>query len=112
MVVSIGRLGSGPATADYYLHRQAGCEADYYTGAAERRGAWLGPGARALGLAGELDQQGDAALRALLDGRRHPDGRQLLSPVLRLHPAARLPAGRWSRRSSRPPLARPGRWRR
>ena len=31
MVVSIGRLGSGPATADYYLERQAGCEADYYT---------------------------------------------------------------------------------
>jgi len=89
MVVSIGRLGSGPATADYYLHRQAGCEADYYTGATERPGAWLGEGARALGLTGELDQEGAAALRALLEGR-HPDGRQLLSPVLRLHP---LPGG-------------------
>jgi hypothetical protein len=32
VVVSIGRLGSGPATADYYLERQAGCESDYYTG--------------------------------------------------------------------------------
>jgi hypothetical protein len=31
VVVSIGRLGSGPATADYYLERQAGCVADYYT---------------------------------------------------------------------------------
>ena len=88
--MSIGRLGSGPATANYYLDRQAGCQADYYTGPADRRGRWLGDGARAIGLTGRLDAAGEDALRAMLDGR-HPDGRQLLAPVLRLHSDARLP---------------------
>lgn len=90
-MISIGRLGSGPATADYYLARQAGCEVAYYTGPTARRGRWLGGGAQALGLSGPLDQAGEEALRAMLDGR-HPDGRRVLSPVLRLHPEARLPA--------------------
>ena len=91
MVISIGRLGCGVKAADYYLRRQAGCEADYYLGVGDRRGVWLGDGARALGLAGELDPAGETALRALLEGR-HPDGQQLLAPVLRLDPAGRLPA--------------------
>ena len=91
VVVSIGRLGSSPATADYYLERQAGCETDYYTCSTQRRGRWLGDGAHALGLTGELSPAGEDALRALLDGR-HPDGEKLLSPMLRLHPKARLPA--------------------
>jgi TrwC relaxase len=90
VVVSIGRLASGRATADYYLDRQAGCQADYRTGPSERRGRWLGDGARAVGLTGPLDPAGEDALRALLDGR-NPDGEKVLSPVLRLHPKARLP---------------------
>jgi hypothetical protein len=93
VVVSLGRLGSGPATADYYLERHAGCEADYYTGPTQQRGRWLGGGAQALGLTGELDHSGEDALRAMLDGR-HPDGGKVLAPVLRLHPQARLPAAR------------------
>jgi conjugative relaxase-like TrwC/TraI family protein len=91
VVVSIGRLGSSPATADYYLERQAGCEADYYTAATQGRGRWLGDGARALGLTGRIDPAGEDAFRAMLDGR-HPNGDKLLAPVLRLHPDARLPA--------------------
>lgn len=91
VVVSIGRLGSGQATADYYLKRQAGCEADYYTGASQRRGRWLGDGARAVGLTGQMDPAGEVALRAMLDGC-HPNGEKVLAPVLRLHPKARLPA--------------------
>jgi conjugative relaxase-like TrwC/TraI family protein len=91
VVVSIGRLGSGPATADYYLDRQAGCATDYYTRPTQRRGRWLGDGARTVGLTGQLDHAGEDALRAMLDGR-HPDGRQVLAPVLRLHPKAQLPA--------------------
>jgi hypothetical protein len=83
--------GLEPATADYHLERKTGCEADNYTGPAERRGRWLGDGAGALGLTRALDQAGEAALRALLDGR-HPDGGKLLSPVLRLHAKAQLPA--------------------
>jgi hypothetical protein len=65
MVVSIGRLGSGPATADYYLERQAGCEADYYTGPTQRRGRWLGDGARAVGLTGELSKSSSGSGRPL-----------------------------------------------
>jgi hypothetical protein len=36
------------------------------------RGRWLGDGARGLDLTGPLDQAGEDALRAMLDGR-HPD---------------------------------------
>ena len=105
MVVSIGRLGSSPATADYYLERQAGCEADYYTSPAQRRGRWLGDGAQALGLSGTLDQAGEDALRAMLDGR-HPDGRQLLAPSCGCTPTPGCPRRRWSKRSNRSPAAR------
>jgi hypothetical protein len=44
-----------------------------------------------VGLSGQLDAAGENALRAMLDGR-HPNGEKVLSPVLRLHPKARLPA--------------------
>lgn len=91
-VISIGRLGGGRTAADYYLQRDAGCEADYYTGPSERPGRWLGPAARTLGLDGPLDPAGQAALRALLAGR-HPDGRVLAGPVLRPDPRGRLAVG-------------------
>lgn len=48
-MISIGVLGNGAKAADYYLGRQAGCEMEYYTGAGERRGEWIGRGATALG---------------------------------------------------------------
>jgi conjugative relaxase-like TrwC/TraI family protein len=91
-VISIGRLGGGRTAADYYLQRDAGCEAEYYTGRPERPGRWLGPAARTLGLDGSLDPAGQAALRALLAGR-HPDGRVLSGPVLRPDPRGRLAVG-------------------
>jgi len=90
-VISIGLLGSGGGTADYYLTRQAGCELDYYTGAGERRGVWCGRGAASLGLAGPVDRVGEAALRTLLDGRG-ASGERLVPPVLRSAPRSRLPA--------------------
>jgi conjugative relaxase-like TrwC/TraI family protein len=90
-VLSIGRLGSGRAAADYYLNRQAGCELDYYTGRGERTGAWCGSGAAALGLSGELDELGEGRLRALLDGCDE-NGQRLVAPVWRTAPAAQLPA--------------------
>jgi conjugative relaxase-like TrwC/TraI family protein len=84
-VISIGRLGSAAAAADYYLTRQAGCSLDYYTGAGERRGLWLGKGARALGLTGELTASQEQLFRALLEGRG-PDGQVLVQPTLRTDP--------------------------
>jgi conjugative relaxase-like TrwC/TraI family protein len=90
-VISIGRLSSATAAADYYLTRQADCGLDYYTGAGERRGTWLGRGAQALGLAGELAAHHDDVFRNLLHGRA-PDGRTLVSPELRTDPRGLLDA--------------------
>jgi conjugative relaxase-like TrwC/TraI family protein len=91
VVISIGMLTAGSDPAGYYLARRAGCPAEYYTGAGERAGVWLGRGAAAASLAGELDADGERVLRALLDGHA-PDGRVLAAPVLRADPRGRLPA--------------------
>jgi conjugative relaxase-like TrwC/TraI family protein len=89
-VISIGRVGAADA-ATYYLDRQAGCELDYYTGAGEPHGRWLGDGAAALGLSGELTSADEDLLKALLAGCG-PDGERLVAPVLRADPHRRLPA--------------------
>ena len=88
-MLSIGKLGAGRSAAEYYLARPAGCPAEYYTGSGERRGVWLGRGAAALGLSGDIDE---AVLRHLLAGRS-PDGATLVEPVLRADPRGRVPAG-------------------
>src|SRR3954447_2632375 len=90
-MLSIGKLGSGPSAADYSLRRQAGCEADYYTGSGERPGVWCGSGARALGLDGPLTATGERTLRALLAGET-VGGERLVAPVLRADPRSRVPA--------------------
>jgi conjugative relaxase-like TrwC/TraI family protein len=90
-VISIGLLGAGGAAASYYLRRQAGCELDYYTGRGERAGRWIGGGATALGLVGELDTAGEARLAQLLAGTG-PGGEPLVRPVWRSDPRSRLPA--------------------
>jgi len=89
-VLSIGKLGSGPASADYYLRRQAGCELDYYAGEGERPGVWCGSGARALGLEGSLTPHSERTLRALLAGET-VDGQRLVMPVLRADPRSKVP---------------------
>ncbi len=89
-MISIGRISAADAAA-YYLDRQAGCELDYYTGAGESRGRWLGDGAAALGLNGRLDESGEQALRALLTGCA-ADGDRLVGQVLRADPRSRLAA--------------------
>lgn len=90
-MISIGRLRAGAAAADYYLTKQAGCDLDYYTGAGESHGRWLGDGARALGLDGTLVDAGEALLRGLLSGCG-PDGQRLVAPVLRADPRGLLDA--------------------
>ena len=62
-----GHISSCPATAIYYLDRQVGCEADYYTGPNQRCARWFGDGARAVGLTGPQDRVNEAALGAMLD---------------------------------------------
>lgn len=60
---SIAKLGRGQE--DYYLATIAQGVEDYYTGGGEAPGRWIGPGAEALGLAGEVDPQ---VLRRVLGG--------------------------------------------
>ncbi|MBA2304710.1 MAG: relaxase domain-containing protein, partial [Acidobacteria bacterium] len=60
-VLSIGKLM--PGRADYYLGTVANGVEDYYTGAGEAPGSWLGASAPGLGLAGRVESE---ALRAVL----------------------------------------------
>ncbi|HVW80249.1 MAG TPA: MobF family relaxase [Mycobacteriales bacterium] len=89
-MISIGRVGAADA-ATYYLDRQAGCELDYYTGAGEPRGRWLGDGTAAVGLSGDLTDGDEELLKSLLAGCG-PEGARLVAPVLRADPRSRLPA--------------------
>ena len=82
---------SGVAAADYYLKREAGCEADYYLDRHDDAGRWVGRGAAVLGLDGRLDARGEHAFRELLAGRHPVTGEVIARPVWRAHPAGRLP---------------------
>jgi conjugative relaxase-like TrwC/TraI family protein len=91
VVISVRAL-SGAAAADYYLQRDAGCEADYYLDPAEAVGRWTGHGAEALEFVGPLSEAGGPAFRSLLAGVDPRNGDQLAKPLSRAHPAGRLPA--------------------
>jgi conjugative relaxase-like TrwC/TraI family protein len=65
-VLSIGKLSGKTRTGRYYVDRVAQGREDYYVGAGEADGEWVGMGATMLGLQGKVD--GDD-LRTLLEGR-------------------------------------------
>ena len=71
-VLSIGKLVAG--AEGYYLRTVAPGPEDYYTGADEAPGTWLGPGCRALGLAGEVKEDD---LRSVLRGLSPSDSSPL-----------------------------------
>jgi conjugative relaxase-like TrwC/TraI family protein len=54
-VLSLGKLG--PGQQQYYLDTVARGLEEYYTGAKEAPGVWVGSGAARLGLAGEVDAE-------------------------------------------------------
>ncbi len=62
-MLSIGKLVA--RAEDYYLRTVAAGREEYYTGAGESPGYWLGEGARLLGLSGEVAPDD---LRAVLAG--------------------------------------------
>lgn len=66
VVLSLGKLA--PGQQQYYLDTVARGAEEYYTGAREAPGEWLGPGAARLGLSGEVDAE---ALGRLLN-HDHP----------------------------------------
>src|SRR3954466_3233713 len=61
-VLSLGKLA--PGQQEYYLDTVARGAEEYYTGAKEAPGQWIGAAARRLGLAGEVDAE---ALGRVLD---------------------------------------------
>jgi conjugative relaxase-like TrwC/TraI family protein len=67
-VLSVGKLA--PDQQQYYLDTVARGLEEYYTGAKEAPGVWVGSGAPRLGLAGEVDAE---VLGRVLD-HVHPDG--------------------------------------
>jgi conjugative relaxase-like TrwC/TraI family protein len=64
-VLSIGKIAAGPAAASYYTAQVALGLDDYYAGAGEAPGRWVGSAPGALGLSGQVDAD---AFRDLLDG--------------------------------------------
>lgn len=71
-MLSLGKIAAGPAAARYYTDQVALGRDDYYAGEGERPGTWVGSGAGALRLAGEVDA---GRFAELLDGaglRRPP----------------------------------------
>jgi conjugative relaxase-like TrwC/TraI family protein len=88
-VLSVQPLAGGGGAAKYYLQHEAGCEHEppgreglgYYVNDHDEPGVWLGRGAEALGLSGQLGADGADVLRQLLDGRFR--GEQLARPVYR-----------------------------
>jgi conjugative relaxase-like TrwC/TraI family protein len=81
-VLSIGKLGQGQES--YYLEAVAQGIEDYYTGAGEAPGRWLGTATQALGVDGEVD---DDALGAALGGLNPATG----DPLTRQRTGARIP---------------------
>jgi len=71
-VLSIGKLAAGPAAGRYYVEQVAQGREDYYAGEGEASGGWMGSGAAALGLAGDVDEDG---LSRLLRARIRRAGR-------------------------------------
>src|SRR4051794_2308245 len=64
-MLSIGKLAAGQAS--YYERQVAQGRDDYYSGRGEAPGEWVGRGAAALGLAGEVDAGAFNALMAGVD---------------------------------------------
>jgi conjugative relaxase-like TrwC/TraI family protein len=73
-VLSIGKMVA--RSEDYYLRTVAAGREEYYTGAGESPGYWLGEGSRLLGLSGEVVP---CDLRAVLAGIS-PSGEVLTAP--------------------------------
>jgi conjugative relaxase-like TrwC/TraI family protein len=74
-VLSIGKLVAG--AEDYYLSMVAQGREEYYTGAGESPGTWLGSGTAGLGLAGEVSPED---IRAMLAGHSPRSGSELGLP--------------------------------
>jgi conjugative relaxase-like TrwC/TraI family protein len=57
-VLTIGKLGASPDQLGYYEQQVAQGMEDYFSGRGEAPGRWVGAGARAVGVAGQVDRDG------------------------------------------------------
>jgi conjugative relaxase-like TrwC/TraI family protein len=74
-MLSIGKLGAGVDQLEYYEQQVAAGLEDYYSGRGEAPGRWLGRGAAALGLSGEVEAEDFMVL--MRDGRDPVSGHAL-----------------------------------
>jgi conjugative relaxase-like TrwC/TraI family protein len=72
VMLSIGKIAAGPRAARYYTEQVAQARDDYYSGEGEEPGTWVGSGASALGLTGEVDDERFAGLLAGAGLRKPP----------------------------------------
>ena len=86
-MLNIGKVG--PTGGEYYLSKVANSVDDYYTGAGEAPGTWVGTGSKQLGLVDTVDP---AQLRELLAGHHPVTGEQLARPVRRPDPRSLVDA--------------------
>jgi hypothetical protein len=77
-MLNIGKLATGPGAGRYYVDQVAQGREDYYSGEGEAPGVWQGGGAAALGLSGEVSEQG---IVRLLEGRDPATGELLGRPI-------------------------------
>ena len=77
-MLTIGKLAAGPMAGRYYVEQVAQGREDYYAGEGEAPGAWLGGGARSLGLSGEVTEGG---ISRLLDARDPGTDERLRRPL-------------------------------
>ena len=74
----MSKLAAGPGAGRYYVDRVAHGREDYYAGEGEAPGTWLGGGAAALALAGEVSEEG---IVRMLEARDPATGELLREPV-------------------------------
>jgi Ti-type conjugative transfer relaxase TraA len=73
-MLNLGKLAAGPGAGRYYVDRVAQGREDYYSGEGEAPGVWHGGAAAALGLSGEVSEEG---IVGLLQGRDPRSGELL-----------------------------------
>jgi conjugative relaxase-like TrwC/TraI family protein len=66
-MLSIGKLAAGPGAGRYYVDHVAQGREDYYAAEGEDPGVWLGTGAEALGLSGQVSEHGIVRLLSSCD---------------------------------------------
>jgi conjugative relaxase-like TrwC/TraI family protein len=77
-MLSIGKIAATPTAGRYYVDQVSRGVEDYYAGEGETAGVWVGAGAAALGLGGEVGEEG---IVRLLSGQDPASGAALRQPL-------------------------------